>query len=95
MANGHESEILRYLRSIDANLGRLNEQLERFLSAPKSKGAARTTKRKPVVFSTGEEAEEHRKTHPDDEVVVVNTGVPRAPEGLIPARSPGKTPGQS
>jgi hypothetical protein len=81
MANGDESDVLRYLRSIDAKLGRLNEQLEKFLSAPKSKRAART-KRDPtkrvVAFTTKEAADEHLKTHPDDDVVV--TGVPRPDE---------------
>jgi hypothetical protein len=96
MANGgDESEVLRYLRSIDAKLGRLNEQLETFLSAPKSKRAART-KRDPAKavlgFSTTEAAEEYLRTHPDADVDVVVTGVPRAPDGLIGAQSPELSP---
>jgi hypothetical protein len=34
--------VVRYLRSIDAKLDRLNERLDNFLSAPKRKRAART-----------------------------------------------------
>jgi hypothetical protein len=92
MANGDESEVLHYLRSIDAKLGRLNEQLEKFLSAPKSKGAARSKRKPPAVFTTKEAAEQHQKAHPDDDVVVVNTGVPRAVDGFIPAESPELNP---
>jgi hypothetical protein len=92
MANGDESEVLRYLRSIDAKLGRLNEQLEKFLSAPKSKRAASTKRKLPVLFTTTEAAEEHLKTHPDDDVAVIHTGVPRAADGFIPAQSPELNP---
>ena|SRR5437016_1956730 len=90
---GPDSLVVQYLRSIDDKLGRLNKQLEDFLSAPKR--AARTKRDPPkrvLAFTTKEAAEEHKKTQPDDEVVVVNTGVPRAPDGFIPAESPELNP---
>jgi hypothetical protein len=75
--------VLHYLRSIDAKLDRLNKLLANFLSAPKKKQAARAgdagDPAKPiVVVSTEEAAEEYRKMHPDEDVVVIITGVPRA-----------------
>ena len=81
--------VLHYLRSIDAKLDRLNKQLDKFLSAPKRKRAARTgdagdPEKRALVSSTSEAAEEYLKMHPgdadDDNVIVVITGVPRANE---------------
>ena len=80
---GPDSSVLRYLRSIDAKLDRLNKRLDNFLSAPKGKRrrtAARIPKRT-VAFGTEKAAEEYLKTHPidaDDDVMIVITGVPRA-----------------
>jgi hypothetical protein len=77
-----DSSVLRYLRKIEAKLDRINERLDKFLSAPKtkSKRAAHIPKRV-EVFSTKEAAEKYLKKHPvdaDDDTVIVITGVPRA-----------------
>jgi hypothetical protein len=73
--------VVRYLRSIDAKLDRLNERLDRFLSAPKSKRGARSgdagdPPRPFLVAGTLEHAAELRKKNPDADIII--TGVPRA-----------------
>jgi hypothetical protein len=75
-----DEAVVRYLRSIDAKLDRLNERLDRFLSAPKRKRGARTGDAgdwaNVLVAHTPEEAEELRKKNPDADIIT--TGVPRA-----------------
>ena len=77
-----DSSVLRYLRKIEAKLDRINERLDKFLSAPKtkSKRAAHIPKRL-KVFGTKEAAEKYLKKHPadaDDDMMIIVTGVPRA-----------------
>jgi hypothetical protein len=83
---GPDSPILHYLRNIEAKLDRLNERLDKFLSARKKKGGARTgdadNPARVEVFGTREAAEEYLKMHPsaadDDDLLIIITGVPRA-----------------
>ena len=71
-------DVLSYLRSIDAKLDRLNERLDKFLSAPKGKRAARFSDAgKALVAHTPEHAAELAKKHPDADIIII-TGVPRA-----------------
>jgi hypothetical protein len=75
-----EDPVRRSLRNIEAKLDRINERLDKFLSAKtKSKRATRTGNaepaKRPVVFGTKEAAEKSLKTHPDADVII--TGVPR------------------
>jgi hypothetical protein len=75
-----DSSVLRYLRKIDAKLDRINERLDKFLSAPKtkSKRAAHIAERF-KVFGTVQAAEKYRKKHPADaDEIIIVTGVPRA-----------------
>jgi hypothetical protein len=78
-----DSSVLRYLRNIEDKLDRINERLDKFLSAPKakSKRAARIPERV-RVFGTREAADEYLKKHradaDDDDVTIIITGVPRA-----------------
>ena len=77
---GPDSAVLRYLRSIDAKLDRINKRLDRFLTAPpKRNRAARTgdagEPANVLVAGTPEHAEELRKKNPDADIVL--TGVPR------------------
>jgi hypothetical protein len=78
-----DSSVLRYLRNIEAKLDRIDERLDKFLSAPKtkSKRAAHIPKRV-KVFGTEEEAEKYLKKRPadadDDDTTIIITGVPRA-----------------
>jgi hypothetical protein len=77
-----DSSVLRYLRNIEAKLDRINERLDKFLSAPKTKSnrAAHIPKRL-KVFGTKEAAEKYLKKHPadaDDDMMIIITGVPRA-----------------
>jgi hypothetical protein len=77
-----EDPVLRSLRNIEAKLDRINERLDKFLSAKtRSKRAARTGNAEPakrvVVFGTKEAAEKYLKTHPGDADDVIITGVPR------------------
>jgi hypothetical protein len=78
-----DSVVLRYLRKIEAKLDRINERLDKFLSAPKTKGrrAAQIPKRL-KIFGTKEAAEKYLKRHPamknDDDTTIIITGVPRA-----------------
>ena len=77
-----DSSILRSLRNIEAKLDRINERLDKFLSAPKtkSKRIADIPKRW-KVFGTKEAAEKYLKKHPadaDDDTAIIITGVPRA-----------------
>jgi hypothetical protein len=75
-----DSSVLRYLRNIEAKLDRLNERLDKFLSAPKttSKRTAHIPKRL-KVFGTKEAAEKYLKKQPADaDDVIIITGVPRA-----------------
>jgi hypothetical protein len=83
--NGPDSPILHYLRKIEAKLDRLNERLDNFVSAPKRKRATRTGDadvlaegRRVVVVGVPKEAEEDGKNKPDDDAVIIVTGVPRA-----------------
>jgi hypothetical protein len=76
---------LRSLRNIEAKLERINERLDKFLSAPKTKTKGKRAAYIPkrvLVFGTREAAEEHLKKHPadagDDDVTIIITGVPRA-----------------
>jgi hypothetical protein len=78
-----DSSVLRYLRNIEAKLDRINERLDRFLSAPKAKRKrAAPIPKRALVFGTKEAAEEYLKKHPadadDDDVAIIITGVPRA-----------------
>ena len=83
MAKGDKhgpDSVLRYLRSIDAKLDRLNERLDNFLSAPKRKRVARTgdagdPPREVLVAGTLKTAEELWKKNPDAWIII--TGVPR------------------
>jgi hypothetical protein len=75
-----DSSVLRYLRKIEAKLDRINERLDKFLSAPKtkSKRAAHIPERF-KVFGTVQAAEKYRKKHPADaDEIIIVTGVPRA-----------------
>ena len=77
-----DSSILRSLRNIEAKLDRINERLDKSLSAPKtkSKRIADIPKRW-KVFGTKEAAEKYLKKHPadaDDDTMIIITGVPRA-----------------
>jgi hypothetical protein len=82
MASGDKhGPVLRYLRSIDAKLDRLNKRLDNFLSAPKRKRAARTgdtPQWRTLIAHTPEHAKELRKKNPDAMIII--TGVPRANE---------------
>jgi hypothetical protein len=75
-----DSSVLRYLRNIEAKLDRINERLDKFLSAPKtkSKQAAHIPQRV-KVFGTREAAKKYLKKHPadpGDDVMIIITGVP-------------------
>jgi hypothetical protein len=77
-----DSSILRYLGNFEAKIDRINERLDKFLLAPrtKSKRAAHIPKRL-KVFGTKEAAEKYLKKHPadaDDDMMIIVTGVPRA-----------------
>jgi hypothetical protein len=75
-----DSSVLRYLRKIEAKLDRIDERLDKFLSAPKtkSKRAAHIPERF-KVFGTVQAAEKYRKKHPADaDEIIIVTGVPRA-----------------
>jgi len=76
-----DSVVLRYLRSIDAKLDRLNERLDKLLSAPKGKRAARRAgdvgePAETLIASTPEHAEALPKKNPDATIII--SGVPRA-----------------
>jgi hypothetical protein len=59
-----DSSVLRYLRNIEAKLDRINERLDRFLSAPKAKRKrAAPIPKRALVFGTKEAAEEYLKKH--------------------------------
>ena len=78
-----DSSVLRYLRNIEAKLDRINKRLDKFLSAPKTKGKRTLHIPKRLqVFGTKEAAEKYLKKHPaqtdDDGTVIIITGVPRA-----------------
>jgi hypothetical protein len=86
MTNSDEygPEVVRYLRSIDAKLDRLNKQLEDFLSAaakaPKGKGKRAA---KVLYARTPEEAEKLRTENPDAEVIrYIVAGTPEEAEEL-------------
>jgi hypothetical protein len=75
-----DSSVLRYLRKIEAKLDRIDERLDKFLSAPKtkSKRAAHIPERF-KVFGTVQAAEKYRKKHPADaDEIIIITSVPRA-----------------
>jgi hypothetical protein len=75
------SSVLRHLRNIEAKLDRINEQLEKFLSAPKTRGKrVMHIPKRALVFGTKEAAEKYLKKHPADaeDVEIIITGVPRA-----------------
>jgi hypothetical protein len=81
MAKGDE-QVLRYLRSINVKLDRVNKRLDELLSAPKKKRASRTgdavdpANRNILVCGTPKSAEALRKNNPD--ALIIITGVPRA-----------------
>ena len=75
-----DSSILRYLGNFEAKIDRINERLDKFLLAPrtKSKRAAHIPERF-KVFGTVQAAEKYRKKHPADaDEIIIVTGVPRA-----------------
>jgi hypothetical protein len=75
-----DDRLLRYLHRIETKLDRLNERLDRFLSAPRRNRAAGAADAGDptnyLVAQTEEEAEALRKNNPDADIVI--TGVPRA-----------------
>jgi hypothetical protein len=67
-SQGDDSSVLRYLRSIDTKLDRLNERLDKLSAPPKKTSPVRAsalwqqaTRRK--------EADELQKNNPDDDVI--------------------------
>jgi hypothetical protein len=74
--------VIRYLRNIEAKLDRINKRLEKFLSAAKTKNKrAEDIPKRVKVFGLPQAAEKYRKEHPDDDVDIIITGVPRAGRG--------------
>ena len=77
MAKGDkaDSSVLRYLRSIDTKLGRLNKQLTAFLSAAKTPKGKR--QRKILWAHTQAEVKKLQKENPDHDVFrVLVAGTP-------------------
>jgi hypothetical protein len=77
-----DNSVLRSLRNIEAKLDRINERLDKFLSAPKTKSKRAAHIPKQVkVFGTKEAAEKYLKQRPadadGDDTMIIITGVPR------------------
>ena len=74
--NDRWDDMLRILRSIDAKLGRMNEQLDKLPVRKKRKGEVDVVSEKIVV--KGVPPTEGAKDDDDPDTLTIYTGVPRA-----------------